>query len=93
MQHDGRIDEVPDADQRTQREPGGARLTARTSPHDQARLIVALVWVIARRACEPDACVSTAREQLDARLARGEIDSEEYPERLEALSTRGRSPG
>ena len=48
--------------------------------------IVALVWVIARRACEPHACVSTAREQLDARLARGEIDSEEYRERLEALS-------
>jgi putative membrane protein len=47
--------------------------------------IVALVCVVARRAGEPRVHAPTAREQLDARLARGEIDPNEYRERLEVL--------
>jgi uncharacterized membrane protein len=47
--------------------------------------ILALVWIIARRVGEPRAQTTSAREQLDARLARGEIAGQEYRERLEAL--------
>ena len=38
--------------------------------------VLALVWVVVRRVAEQSERVSTAREQLDARLARGEIDKE-----------------
>jgi uncharacterized membrane protein len=48
--------------------------------------VLVLVWVVVRRVAELSERVSTAREQLDARLARGEIDTEEHRERLEALS-------
>jgi putative membrane protein len=48
--------------------------------------ILGLVWVVARRAAEPSVRATTAREQLDARLARGEIDVQEYRDRLVALS-------
>ena len=48
--------------------------------------VLALVWVVVRRVAEQSERVSTAREQLDARLARGEIDTEEHRERLEASS-------
>lgn len=47
--------------------------------------ILGLVWIISSRHGEPRVRASTAREQLDARLARGEIDPQEYRERLEAL--------
>jgi putative membrane protein len=48
--------------------------------------IVGLVlWAIARQPGDPQQLPS-AREQLDARLARGEIDTQEYRERLEALN-------
>lgn len=39
--------------------------------------VLALVWVVVRRVAEPSERVSTAREQLDARLARGENRIEE----------------
>jgi putative membrane protein len=42
-------------------------------------------WAIARQPRDPQQQAS-AREQLDARLARGDIDTQEYRERLEALS-------
>jgi uncharacterized membrane protein len=48
--------------------------------------VLALVWVVVRRVAELSERVSTAREQLDARLARGEIDTEEHRERLGASS-------
>ena len=40
--------------------------------------ILGLVWVIASRGGEPRVRAATAREQLDARLARGEIDAHEH---------------
>ena len=49
-------------------------------------VILGLVWVVASRAGEPPVRASTARDHLDARLARGEIDVQEYRDRLEALS-------
>lgn len=49
-----------------------------------------VIWVVARRPGEMQARDPSAREQLDARLARGEIDTQEYRERLDALS--GREP-
>ncbi len=45
-----------------------------------------VVWAIARRPGDPQVRGLSARDQLDTRLARGEIDTEEYRERLEALS-------
>jgi putative membrane protein len=45
-----------------------------------------VVWAIARRPGDLQTREPSAREQLDARLARGEIDTQEYRERLEALS-------
>lgn len=48
--------------------------------------ILGLVWFSARRGGEPRVPASTAREKRDAPLARGEIDAQEYQERLEALS-------
>jgi putative membrane protein len=50
-----------------------------------------VVWAIVRRPGDPQVHEPSARQQLDARLARGEIDAPEYRERLEALS--GRSSG
>lgn len=47
--------------------------------------ILALVWVMVRRVGDLPVHAASAREQLDARLARGEIDTREYKERLEAL--------
>jgi putative membrane protein len=44
-----------------------------------------VVWVIARRPGEPQVHAPSAREQLDARLASGAIDTEEYRKRLDAL--------
>ena len=44
-----------------------------------------VIWAIARQPGDPQQQPS-AREQLDARLARGEIDPQAYRERLEALS-------
>jgi uncharacterized membrane protein len=41
-----------------------------------------VVWAIARR---PQLRDLSAREQLDARLASGAIDTEEYRKRLDAL--------
>jgi putative membrane protein len=53
--------------------------------------VVALViWAVARRPGEAPGREPSAREQLDARLARGDIDTQEYRERLDALS--GRQP-
>jgi putative membrane protein len=49
-----------------------------------------VVWAVARRPSETQGREPSAREQLDARLARGEIDTQEYRERLDALS--GRQP-
>ena len=48
--------------------------------------IVALViWAISRRSDDARHAPS-AREQLDARLASGAIDSDEYRQRLDALT-------
>ena len=44
-----------------------------------------VVWAIARRPGGPQTHASPAREQLDARLASGAIDTEEYDKRLDAL--------
>ncbi len=49
-----------------------------------------VIWVVARRPGGGPGREPSAREQLDARLARGEIDTQEYRERLDALS--GRQP-
>lgn len=49
-----------------------------------------VIWAVARRPGEMLGREPSAREQLDARLARGEIDTQEYRERLDALS--GRQP-
>ena len=50
--------------------------------------IVALVaWGIARRPRDPQAHEASAREQLDARLASGAIDTREYRDRLDALTS------
>jgi uncharacterized membrane protein len=48
-----------------------------------------VVWAIARRPGDSQAHPLSAREQLDERLALGAIDTEEYRERLDALT---RSP-
>jgi uncharacterized membrane protein len=45
-----------------------------------------VVWAIAARTGSLPQRELSAREQLDARLAQGEIDTQEYRERLEALS-------
>ena len=45
-----------------------------------------VVWAIARRPGDPQAHAPSAREQLDARLASGAIDTEEYRKRLDALT-------
>lgn len=45
-----------------------------------------IVWAIARRPGDQQVREPSAREQLDGRLARGEIATREYRERLEALS-------
>jgi putative membrane protein len=50
-----------------------------------AAVVGLVLWAIARQPGDPQHPPS-AREQLDARLARGEIDPQEYRERLEALS-------
>lgn len=47
-----------------------------------------IIWAIMRRPGEPRAAAPSAREQLDARLAGGEIDTQEYRERRDALSGR-----
>ena len=47
-----------------------------------------IVWAVVRRPGELGAAEPSAREQLDARLARGEIDTQEYRARLDALSGR-----
>lgn len=57
-------------------------------------LLAALVFVLARglpatRTGEP----LDPRQVLDMRLARGEIDGEEYRERLDAMSRRPGPPG
>jgi uncharacterized membrane protein len=45
-----------------------------------------VVWAVnARRATDAQPHEPSAREQLDARLAVGEIDAKEYRERLDAL--------
>jgi putative membrane protein len=44
-----------------------------------------VVWAIARRPGDPQTHASSAREQLNARLASGAIDTEEYRKRLDAL--------
>ena len=46
-----------------------------------------IIWAIVRRPGELRAA-APAREHLDARLAGGEIDTQEYRERLDALSGR-----
>jgi putative membrane protein len=52
-----------------------------------AAIIGLVVWAIAARGPgSPPRREPSAREQLDARLAQGEIDTQEYRERLEALS-------
>jgi uncharacterized membrane protein len=52
-----------------------------------AAIIGLVVWTIsARGPGSPPQRERSAREQLDARLAQGEIDTQEYHERLEALS-------
>ena len=45
-----------------------------------------VVWAIARRPDGLQAHALSAREQLDARLASGAIDTQEYRERLDALT-------
>jgi uncharacterized membrane protein len=45
-----------------------------------------VVWAITRRPGEPQARALSAREQLDARLASGAIGTQEYRERLDALT-------
>jgi putative membrane protein len=45
-----------------------------------------VVWAIARRTGDPQLRELSAREQLDARLASGAIDTEEYRKRLDALT-------
>lgn len=47
-----------------------------------------VIWAVVRRPGELRVGEPSAREQLDARLARGEIDTQEYRERLDALSGR-----
>ena len=49
-----------------------------------------VIWAVARQSGEMQGRELSAREQLDARLARGEIDTKQYRERLDALS--GRQP-
>lgn len=50
-------------------------------------VIGTFLWVIAtRRRDYPQRNEASARAQLDARLARGEIDTQQHRERLEALS-------
>jgi hypothetical protein len=46
------------------------------------RIVALVVWAVARR---PELRDLSAREQLDARLASGAIDTQEYRERLDAL--------
>jgi uncharacterized membrane protein len=46
-----------------------------------------IVWAIARRPDGTQGRASKAREQLDMRLACGEIGAEEYRERLDDLRT------
>lgn len=50
--------------------------------------IIGGVFWIAVRPHQPGGPLS-AREQLETRLAQGEIDAQEYRERLEALSGHG----
>jgi uncharacterized membrane protein len=45
-----------------------------------------VVWAIARRPGDPHVHAPSAREQLDARLASGAIDAQEYRKRLDALT-------
>ena len=57
-----------------------------------AAIIGLVAWAIAVRGPgSPPQRELSAREQLDARLAQGTIDRQEYHERLEALS--GHRPG
>jgi uncharacterized membrane protein len=51
-------------------------------------IIGGVLWIAARshRPGDPPPLRLSAREQLDTRLAQGEIDTQEYRERLEALS-------
>ena len=49
-------------------------------------VVVLVVWVIATRTGDPQTHTPSAREQLDARLASGAIDVEEYRKRLDALT-------
>jgi putative membrane protein len=57
-----------------------------------AAIVGLVVWSIAARGPgSPSQRELSACEQLDARLARGEIDTQEYRARLEALS--GHRPG
>jgi putative membrane protein len=49
-------------------------------------ILVLVIWAVTRRPGEITGREPSAREQLDARLARGEIDTQEYRERLHALS-------
>ena len=44
-----------------------------------------VIWAIAHRSGEPQLREQSAREQLDARLASGAIDTEEYRKRVDAL--------
>jgi uncharacterized membrane protein len=44
-----------------------------------------VIWVIARQSGEPQADALSAREQLDARLASGALDTQEYRTRVDAL--------
>jgi putative membrane protein len=48
-------------------------------------LIAVVVWLIARNSRADDGRSSSARDILSERYARGEIDSEEYEERLSKL--------
>ena len=57
-----------------------------------AAIVGFVVWTItARGPGSPPQRQLWAREQLDARLAQGDIDTQEYHERIEALS--GHRPG
>jgi putative membrane protein len=53
-------------------------------------IIGLVIWAVARRPEQVQGREPSAREQLDARLARGEIEAQEYRERLDALC--GRQP-
>jgi uncharacterized membrane protein len=52
-----------------------------------------VAWGIAHRPRDPQARGVSARDQLDARLASGAIDTREYHKRLDALTSAEPAPG